>query len=718
MDTKKIDQLIWDAEKRLKKLDNARGKVLAELEELNRIKKARFQIRESAPLFLHAGITKESPADEKIYLFRSLFRGREDIYAIRWESVRSGRSGYQPACRNEWVRGVCQKPAVKCRECAARDFLPLTSSAIRHHLKGFVPDAVSSSAHKRDFTLGIYPLLHDNTCWLLAADFDKDTWKQDISAFRETCNEYNVSVAVERSRSGIGGHAWMFFAEPIPALMARRLGTFLLTVTLDKRPEVGFDSYDRLFPSQDFLPEGGFGSLIALPLHGKSREMGNTLFLDDNFIPFPDQWAFLYSISRIRRKEIKSIVEKASHEGKIIGARIPVIEEKEEEPWKILPSQTGKGHPIPGPSPKKINLILGNLVYIEKKGLSPAFRNRLIHLAAFQNPEFYKAQAMRLSTFGKPRVISCAEGFPKHIGLPRGCLDEILEICRSNGIKTSIKDERKLGTSIKVSFNGSLKPEQEEAVKALLESDIGVLAAATAFGKTVVAARLIAERGINTLVLVHRRQLLDQWLARLSEFLNLESEKIGQIGGGKRQPTGTIDIALIQSLWRKGKVDDIIGNYGCVVVDECHHISANSFEQVIRQSKAKYVTGLSATVTRKDGHHPIIFMQCGPVRYRVTARRGAFTHPFLHRVIFRETGFTIPQHLEQKELTIHGIYETLFNDEKRNTLIFEDVMKCITEEKRSPLIISERQEHIEMFAIRFQPFIKNVVVFRGGMGSK
>lgn len=718
MDTKKIDQLIWDAEKRIKKLDNARGKVLAELEELHRIKKARFQIRESAPLFFHAGITKESPADEKIYLFRSLFRGREDIYAIRWESVRSGRSGYQPACRNEWVRGVCQKPSVKCRECAAHDFLPLTSYAIRNHLKGFVPNAVSRSVNKRDFTLGIYPLLPGNTCWFLAADFDKDTWKEDISAFRETCNEYDVSVAVERSRSGKGGHAWMFFAGPIPALMVRRLGTFLLTETLDKRPEVGFDSYDRLFPSQDFLPEGGFGSPIALPLQGKSREMGNTLFLNDNFNPFPDQWAFLSSISRLRKKEIENIVKRASREGKIIGARIPVVEEKEEEPWKILPSQTGKGHPIPGPLPKKINLILGNLAYIEKKDLSPAFRNRLIHLAAFQNPAFYKAQAMRLSTFGKPRVISCAEDFPKHIGLPRGCLDEILELCKSFGIKTSIKDERKLGTSIKVSFNGALKPEQEEAVKALFESDTGVLAAATAFGKTVVAARLIAERGINTLVLVHRRQLLDQWSVRLSEFLNMESEKIGQIGGGKRQPTGIIDIALIQSLWRKGKVDDIIGNYGCVVVDECHHISANSFEQVIRQSRAKYVTGLSATITRKDGHHPIIFMQCGPVRYRVTARRGASTHPFLHRVIFRETGFTIPQHLEQKELTIHGIYETLFNDEARNTLIFEDVMKCITEEKRSPLIISERREHIEMFAIRFRPFIKNVVVFRGGMGSK
>jgi len=370
------------------------------------------------------------------------------------------------------------------------------------------------------------------------------------------------------------------------------------------------------------------------------------------------------------------------------------------------------------PLPKKFNLVLGNLIYIEKKDLSPVIRNRLIHIAAFQNPEFYKAQAMRLSTYGKSRVISCAEDFPNHIGLPRGCLEEILEMSHKLGIKVSLRDERDAGAPINVNFCGTLNLEQEEAMKALLEHDTGILAAATAFGKTVVAAKLIAERAVNTLVLVHRRQILDQWLVKLAEFLNLESNEIGLIGGGKRQPTGIIDIALIQSLWRKGDVDGVVSNYGHVVVDECHHISANSFEQVIRQCKAKYVTGLSATVTRKNGHHPIIFMQCGPVRYRVTARQGVATHPFKHQVIFRETGFTLPQHLEKNEKTIHEIYDALINDETRNTIIFEDVMKSIAEENRSPLLISERREHIEMFALRFRPFVKNVIAFRGGMGRK
>ena len=500
--------------------------------------------------------------------------------------------------------------------------------------------------------------------------------------------------------------------------MARQLGTFILTETLDKRPEVGFDSYDRLFPSQDLLPEGGFGSLIALPLQGKSREMGNTLFINENFTPYQDQWAFLSTISPLSRKRVKEIVDDANRIGKIMGVRFPAIEEQEEEPWKKAPSRRKNELSVSGSYPKKLNMFLNNLVYIEKKNLSPSFRNRLIHLAAFQNPEFYKAQAMRFSTFGKPRVISCAEDFPKHIGLPRGCLEEILEMCDSLRIKTSIKDERNLGTSIKVSFNVLLRPEQEKAANALLEFDTGVLAAATAFGKTVVAAKLIAERGVNTLVLVHRRQLFDQWSTRLTEFLDLKPDQIGMIGAGKHRPSGNIDIALIQTLWKRGKVDEVIGNYGHIVVDECHHISANSFEQVIRQSKAKFVTGLSATVIRKDGHHPIIFMQCGPVRYRITARRGIASHPFSHKVIFRETGFTLAQNIEEKDFKIHEIYEALLSDETRNAVIFEDVMKSIDEEKRSPLLISERREHVEIFAMRFRPLIKNVIVFRGGMGRK
>jgi len=717
VDSKKIARLIEDAGKRLKSIDAERNKVLAELEELRLKQKSISQIRETGSLFLSASLNKESSAEEKISLFCSLFKGREDVFARRWESSRSRKVGYQPACRNEWVKGICRKPQIKCGECAARDLIPLTDSVLRNHLKGFDPDDTRASVSRREFVVGLYPLLPDNTCYFLAVDFDKDTWMEDVSGLIETCKDYDIPVAIERSRSGKGAHAWIFFSESIPAVKVRRLGSFLLTETLDKRPEVGFDSYDRLFPSQDFAPEGGFGNLIALPLQGKPRLKGNTVFLNKNFEPYSDQWAFLSTINRMSRKQVEKIVEKASRDGKIIGARIPIVEEKDSEPWKMASKGSGKT-PVTGPIPEKINLILGNLVYIDKKALSPSLRNRFIHLAAFQNPEFYKAQAMRLSTYGKPRVISCAEDYPDHIGLPRGCLEEVNELCKSLEIKISEKDERTTGTPIDANFVGVLRPEQEDSVTKMLAFDTGVLAAATAFGKTVVAAKVIAERAVNTLILVHRRQLFDQWRNHLAAFLDSDPEKIGMIGAGKRQPSGFIDIAIMQSLRRKGRVDEIVGEYGQIIVDECHHISANSFEQVVRQSKAKYVMGLSATVTRKDGHHPIIFMQCGPVRYSVTARQGVATHPFDHQVIFCETGFKLPQCLESKDPKIYEIYEALLRDETRNNQIFEDVMKSIAEDKRSPLLISERREHVDMFAELFSSHIKNVIFFRGGMGRK
>lgn len=237
MDIKKINKLITEAEKRLKQLDTERNKVIANLEELQRIKKTGFQVKESESLFQKTRVTKDSPADEKISLFLTLFRGRQDIYARRWESFRTGKSGYMPACKNEWVRGLCRKPEIKCGECPAREFLPLSESVIRNHLKGFDPNETSRSVAKRDFSIGIYPLLTDNVCWFIAADFDKESWTEDMSAFRETCNKYKIVLAVERSRSGKGAHAWIFFSEPIPALIARQLGTFLLTETLEKRPE-------------------------------------------------------------------------------------------------------------------------------------------------------------------------------------------------------------------------------------------------------------------------------------------------------------------------------------------------------------------------------------------------------------------------------------------------------------------------------------------------
>jgi superfamily II DNA or RNA helicase len=655
-------------------------------------------------------VTMASPTAAKIALFRGLFRGREDVLPRRWENPRTGKSGYAPMCRNEWVRGVCGKPQVKCGECPNQAFIPFGEDIIRSHLTGKAPNGSS------DFVAGVYPMLPDETCWFLAADFDKKSWMQDVAASRDTARAKGIPVAVEQSRSGNGAHAWIFFAEPVPAAEARRLGALLVTATMGLCPDIGFESYDRFFPSQDTMPAGGFGNLIALPLQGRPREKGNSIFLDEAFSPLEDQWGYLSAVKRLSRADLGSIVADAAATGQIVGLRLPATEE-DDEPWSAPPSRRRKDLVIDGELPGSIEVVMANQVYVDRTRLPPALVNRIIRLAAFQNPEFYAAQAMRLPTFGKPRVISCAELFSKYIALPRGCIEDLLDLLCGVGVAPDVRDERHRGTPIEARFLGELTPEQERATEAILPHEAGVLAATTAFGKTVVAARMIAERGRNTLVLVHRRRLLDQWVARLRTFLDLGPDKIGVIYGGRKKPTGYIDIALIQSLVRRGSVVDLVADYGHLVVDECHHLSALGFEAVARQARAQYVLGLSATVTRKDGHHPIIFMQCGPVRYRVDPRKQAALRPFDHKVVFRRTAFRLARSDPDERPQIQEIYAKLAQDPTRNDFIFDDILAAL-EAGRSPVVITERKDHLEALAERLSKFAKNVIVLRGGMTSR
>ena len=686
-------------------LDQQRWQIGVELEALEHAR-----AKESIPAPADAPVTMASPTADKIALFRTLFRGREDVFPRRWENLKTGKAGYAPACRNEWVRSVCGKPHVKCGECPNQAFVPVSDDVIRAHLVG------QAAGKREDFTAGVYPLLPDETCWFLAADFDKASWMADIAAFRDTARLDGVPIAIERSRSGHGAHGWIFFAEPVPAAEARRLGALLVTATMDRHPELGFDSYDRFFPSQDTMPAGNFGNLIALPLQKQPRDAGNSVFVDDAFRPYDDQWAFLSTIHRMAPDEVTAMVAEARNAGRVLGVRLPVTEEAD-EPWVERPPPRIKDPPIQGELPVVVDVVLANQVYLDRTKLSPAIINRIMRLAAFQNPEFYAAQAMRLRTFGKPRIISCAELHPKYIALPRGCLDDLLVLLGEVGIATDLRDERNVGQLLCITFLGELTSEQEAAAQALLKYDTGVLAAATGFGKTVVAAKIIAARHRSTLVLVHRRQLLDQWLARLGTFLDIGPDKIGVIHGGKRKSNGIIDIALMQSLVRKGVVSDAVADYGHVVVDECHHLSAVSFEAIVRAAKARYVLGLSATVTRKDGHHPIIFMQCGPVRYRVTARKQAAERPFDHKVLLRRTDFRLTRTSPNEKLPIQEICRHLAQDVARNDLVFDDILVAL-EAGRSPVVITERRDHLDLLAQRLAKFAKNIIVLRGGMGAK
>lgn len=639
------------------------------------------------------GVNRNSSPKEKVKLFRSLFKGREDVYPERWKS-KNGKAGYSPAY---------DKSKGFVKDIKDRVNIPMTNQTIFDHLSGKI-------------VAGVYALLENDYCHFLAADFDKKSWQQDCLYFLEACDFFEIEAAFERSRSGNGGHIWIFFEHAVPAHMARKLGSILLTKAMDSRPEMGLDSYDRFFPSQDTLPKGGFGNLIALPLQKEARSIGGSEFIDRNFNAYEDQWSYLDSIKRLKRDRLNDLIDKALASGDLLGMRFSIdANEDIFKPWELKPSEEFCTRPLVGELPESISVVASNLLFIDKQHLSSSLLNRLTRIAAFHNPEFYSKQAMRFSTYNIPRLVNCADEAGKYLVLPRGCLTDLEIFCQSQNIKIKLIDERNPGDPLTMKFNGELRAEQKKAVRNVLKHDDGVICAATAFGKTVVAAHLISKRKRNTLIIVHRQQLLDQWKKRLTDFLEIESECIGQIGGGKSKPTGVIDIAIIQSLNRQGTVKDLVADYGHVIVDECHHLSAFSFEKVMRKAKAKFVLGLTATPERKDGHHPIIFMQCGAIRYQMSAKEQAKLRPFRYRVFVKETLVRFDPLADKP--SINDLYQQLIHDEQRNKQIIDDV-KAVLRDGRKPLLLTERIEHLEILSDLLEPHVDNLIIIKGGMGKK
>ena len=684
---------IFEIKERLKQLETEKKTLL---EELDIISKA-----PTLPLIFgsDSGLSAPKTSEEKIQLFSKLFRCREDVYPKLWENVFKGTKGYSPVCKNEWISNLCNKPKIKCSDCSNKNFAQLDGSVIKQHLEGKI-------------TIGTYAIREDETCIFLAADFDKASWKEDVLAYQRAGQEMGVQISIERSRSGNGAHAWIFFNSPIQSRIARQLGGLIMSRAIAKRYSISLESYDRFFPNQDTLPKGGFGNLIALPLQRAPRQKGNTVFVDDQFNPYPEQWEYLSKSKMLSSDEVHHIIA----ENVPKRSKATLIEDidilQAEKTIDIIESKLDQ-------------IFLGDVILDLDSGISiniTGFPSKLIsalkRTATFANPKYFELQRLRFSTWKTPKYIFCGELNENQLVLPRGLFDDCLRIVKETGANIKVLDQRKDHPKFKVRFKGELNKNQKIALKEISEHENGVLVAPPGSGKTVIGCALIAKRKLPTLVLVHRKQLMVQWKQQLLNFLNLDKKQIGIFENNQKRRTGIIDIGMLQTLSKALKENSLLSDYGQIIIDECHHIPAISFETTLKRISAKYFLGLTATPYRKDGLNAIIHMQCGPVRHTMTETDSQ--NNLIKKVIVRESNFKMSED-SHPQPQIHEIWYQMIKNQDRLNLIAMDV-KEILKLNRFPLILSERRDHLEYLNERISAHLNGIAakgfILSGDVGKK
>ena len=662
------------------------------------------------------------------------FWGRQDVYAKRNEKKDTGETSYFPQCNNFWTE-VCyrkQRKNVSCNDCKYRSYTNLTKKDILMHLRG--------KSYNASDVIGVYPLLTDGTCRFLVFDFDNhdkgaekkdfanedDTWIEEVEAMRKICVLNGIDPLVERSRSGRGAHIWIFFDKPISAALVRKFGTALLDKGAEQVNLKSFKYYDRMLPAQDTLPKGGLGNLIALPLQGKALKDGNSAFIDRNWNAYSDQWEILWSKPRLSQEFIETKIRE--WRTTIEDALTVDVDEDREKPWEKSRGFSNAG--VDG----KMHLTLSNGIYVDSTNIRVALQNKIRRMAAISNPVYYKNQAIGTSNYDTSRWIYLGQDhLSGYIEIPRGLYSTLIDNIEQAKIPYEIEDERQNGKTINVEFKGELRAEQKVAMNDILQFDNGILHAATAFGKTVVCSAIIAEKKVNTLIILESSALMEQWKEALDEFLDINEELpeyktktgrirvrkevIGRLQGAHDSMTGIIDIAMAGSLCKKGKFHNLLNEYGMVLVDECHHAASDTISNVLKEVKAKYIYGVTATPKRGDGLEKINYMLIGPIRHSYTAKEKAKSQGIEHLVYPRFTPVVVPRGIIKEKMHPNEAYDIIRNNEIRDDLIIEDIKECVAA-GRTPVVLSRYKEHSEKMYERLKDYANHVFLMTGNNSKK
>ena len=670
---------------------------------------------------------------EHASLLYSYFKGRQDVY-----SLRSSKKGYYTQCNNFWKYGICPKrdgTKIKCQDCSSQDYKELKGRVILQHLQGIKEDCTD--------VVGLYPLFPDGTCWFLVFDFDNHDesaepskeWQQEVNALREMCAVLGIDSLVERSRSGKGAHVWIFFSDPIQASKARKFGEALLRKGAESVSMKSFTYYDRMMPMQDSLPEGKLGNLIALPLQGRALRNGNSAFVDESWNTYKDQWKRLRETRKLSEKEVDDLIKLWCPDDDAMSIfQNAIVEDTAAGQTHLLFGQSPvstKGNFHAEDADGSVKIILSDGIYVNKKGLRDRMQNAIRRVAAYSNPQFFQTLKLGFSTKDTPRIVYNGYDEGDYIVIPRGCYDELISQISGAGVRYDVVDKRQKGRKIDIHFNGDLYPEQQIAAEKMLYNDIGVLAAATAFGKTVLGAYLISKKKVNALVLVHNVEIMNNWIKDLNSFLTINEELptyttpkgrvkkrsslIGTFSSQKDSTTGIIDIAMITSLGREDNINELVRNYGMVIVDECHHAAAVTHENVLRAVTARYVYGMSATINRGDKQDKKMFMQLGSIRHRYTAKERAQKQGIGHYIYPRFTRLVDLNQSEDKNPADY--YRLIMQSELRNMQIVSDTIDCV-KRGRTPVVMTKYKEHAQKLYDMLQGSADHVFLLQGGKSLK